>query len=212
MATRRRGEILVVAGTNGAGKSSVIGHFHRTAGSTIYNPDDVARKLRGIQPGLGVEEANARAWQRGVDELRKAIRTNGDFAFETTLGGTTVPSLLEEAHDCGLDVHVLYVALESSALHVERVKARARAGGHDIPEAKIHERYDSSRANLIHLLAKLASLRPYDNSAPPDPDTGDVEPLLILHVEESRVIECLENAAVPEWAREIVRTARSLAK
>ncbi len=136
MNSRRNGEILVVAGTNGAGKSSVIGHYHRTLGDTIYNPDEVARKLREIRPELTVPEANSQAWHRGVYELRNAIATGGAFAFETTLGGNTVPSLLERAADSGLDVHVLYVALSSADLHVERVKARARAGGHDIPVAR----------------------------------------------------------------------------
>jgi predicted ABC-type ATPase len=61
-------------------------------------------------------------------------------------------------------------------------------GGHDIPEDKIRTRYDSGRENLIRLLPKLASLHLYDNSALPDPETGFVEPRLILRLEKGQVI------------------------
>lgn len=203
----RRGEIVVLAGTNGGGKSSVGGHHLRAAGDTYYNPDEVARKLREFRPELSVKDANVQAWKRGVTELRKAIENHSDFAFETTLGGNTVPGLIEEAADQGLDVHMWYVALANADLHVHRVQERAARGGHDIPEAKIRERYDASRSNLVRLLPKLASLSVYDNSAPPDPPTGEVEPMLLLRMEAGRIVERVPSNEVPEWARMIMRAA-----
>jgi predicted ABC-type ATPase len=203
----RRGEIVVLAGTNGGGKSSVGGHHLRAVGDTYYNPDEIARRIREIRPELSQRDANAQAWERGVVELRKAIENHSDFAFETTLGGNTVPGLIEEAADRGLDVHMWYVGLASADLHVQRVRERATRGGHDIPEAKIRQRYDASRSNLVRLLPKLASLSVYDNSAPPDPETAEVEPMLVLRMEARRIVERVPPDEVPEWAREIMRTA-----
>jgi predicted ABC-type ATPase len=125
-----------------------------------------------------------------------------------TLGGDTITRLLEEALDRGLEVHVWYVALESADLHVQRVRERVAAGGHDIPEERIRSRCDSSRENLIRLLPKLTSLHLFDNTAPPDPETGTVEPRLILKMESGRILEVARDAQIPPWASGIVAAKR----
>jgi predicted ABC-type ATPase len=42
---RRRPALFVLAGVNGAGKSSVGGHLLEREGLTWFNPDDFAREL-----------------------------------------------------------------------------------------------------------------------------------------------------------------------
>jgi predicted ABC-type ATPase len=107
---------------------------------------------------MGLAEANSRAWLHGKRLLEKAIADRLNFAFETTLGGNTIPALLERAHSSRIAVRVWYVGLEGPELHISRVRARVEAGGHDIPAARIRERYDRSRDNLIRLLPKLTEL------------------------------------------------------
>lgn len=149
MRDKSRGTIFVLAGTNGAGKSSVLGAMLRESGADYYNPDEVARQLRKIQPRLSVTEANIKAWRKEIDFLRATIEDGGTFAFETTLGGRTVSRTILDAVAAGLDARMWYVGLESAELHLQRVKERVERGGHDIPEAKIRESYDSSHENLI---------------------------------------------------------------
>ncbi|MQA92208.1 MAG: ZTL protein [Gemmatimonas sp.] len=200
--------IRVLAGTNGAGKSSIGGAQLRRIGADYYNPDEVARALLKSGVVAGLPEANSLAWKRGVDELKRAIIQHSDFTFETTLGGATVTRLLSESADSGLEVHIWYVALESADLHVERVRARVAEGGHDIPEGRIRERYDASRRNLIRLLPRLTSLRVFDNSAPPDPETGFVEPRLLLHTALGSIVHVAPDP-LPAWVRPIVEAARA---
>jgi len=88
--------IFVLAGVNGAGKSSIGGSFLRANHRDYFNPDDAARQIRETT-GAPVEEANALAWQEGKLRLEFAIKTRSSFAFETTLGGNTIPRLLREA-------------------------------------------------------------------------------------------------------------------
>ena len=153
-------------------------------------------------------EANGLAWQQGRRLLERAIADRLDFAFETTLGGATMPRLLGEAARKGAEVRIWYVGLESLALHIARVRARVRQGGHDIPEADIRRRYDASRLNLIHLLPALAALRVYDNSAEADPARGKgPRPRLVLHLERGRVAGPLDLSATPAWAKPIVAAA-----
>jgi predicted ABC-type ATPase len=202
-----RPSIHVLAGTNGAGKSSVAGAALRKGGADYFNPDEATRMLVEANPGLTLEDANSRAWLEGKRLLEQAIDERLDFVFETTLGGSTITALLERAAESGLDVRIWYVGLASPELHIARVRARVAKGGHDIPEAKIRERYERSRINLIRLLPKLTSLRLYDNSDEGDPATEGPNPKLILHLEQGRIVEMMVLDEVPRWAKPIVLAA-----
>jgi predicted ABC-type ATPase len=160
------------------------------------------------RPGMKQSEANGAAWHQGRRLLERAIAERLDFAFESTLGGSTLPKLLALAADKDAEVHVLYIGLASPELHIARVKARVRAGGHDIPEADIRRRYEHSRLNLIRLLPKLASLRVYDNSAEADPARGRTpEPKLVLHMEKGRIRNPDDLPRTPDWAKPVVAAA-----
>lgn len=95
-----RPTITVLAGVNGAGKSSIGGTRLRELGAQYFNPDEAAAAIRG-EHECSVDEANARAWQEGKRRLESAIQHREDFAFETTLGGNTIPRLLANAADAG---------------------------------------------------------------------------------------------------------------
>src|SRR5688572_5180363 len=131
MPTPRRSRIHVIAGVNGAGKSSIAGAAFRDFGGEYYNPDEAAARLRHANPGIPVPESNSIAWHQGRRLLERAIAERLDFAFETTLGASTIPRLLAHATSIGIRVHIWYVGLASPELHIARVRARVRAGGHD---------------------------------------------------------------------------------
>jgi predicted ABC-type ATPase len=193
---------------NGAGKSSIGGAAFRASGADYYNPDEAARALMAANPGLRQPEANGAAWQQGKRLLERAIAGQLDFAFETTLGANTIPALLAKAASHGIEVHVWYVGLSSTALHIERVRERVRKGGHDIPEADIRRRYEHSRLNLIHLLPKIAALRVYDNSADGDPAAGKAPaPKLVLHRERAKILGPADLSRTPDWAKPLVAAA-----
>lgn len=203
--------IYVLAGVNGAGKSSIGGAAFRAFGADYYNPDEAARALMAVNPGLSQTEANAAAWRRGKELLEQAIAKRLDFAFETTLGANTIPRLLAEAASQGIEVHVWYAGLSSPDLHIERVRARVRKGGHDIPEADIRRRFENSRLNLVHLLPKLTALRLYDNSPEADPDTGQAPvPRLVLRMDHGKIAGPADLSQTPGWAKPIVAAALKL--
>jgi predicted ABC-type ATPase len=198
----------VLAGTNGAGKSSILGEMVLASGAEYFNPDEAARLLREANPRLAQEEANAAAWHEGKRLLERAIAEGLDYAFETTLGGATITRLLSKALVMGLEVRLWYVGLESAELHLERVRKRVERGGHDIPEDKIRERFDAGRRNLLRLLPSLTELKVFDNSAAADPHEGHApRPLLILHTAGGEVVEHCPLEECPEWAKPIVAAA-----
>lgn len=210
---RRRSCIYVLAGTNGAGKSSVAGAMLRRAGADYFNPDEATARIATANPGISASDANSAAWLQGKRLLERAVAERLDFAIETTLGGHTITAILQRALAAGIDVRMWFVGLSSPELHVARVRARAARGGHDIPEARIRERYDRSRINLISLMPRLTELRVFDNSVEADPHAGSApRPALILHLARGRILQMAGRADVPAWARPLVAAAVRIAK
>lgn len=200
--------IYVLAGVNGSGKSSIAGAMFRENGADYYNPDEAAREMRAARPALSQADANSAAWHRGFNLLTDAIAQRLDFAFETTLGASSIPRALAQAADNGVEIHVWYSGLATPELHLARVRSRVQRGGHDIPEAAIRRRFEHSRLNLITLLPKLTALRVYDNSAEGDPQAGKTPaPVLVLHCTRGKILNRADLPFAPDWAKPIVAAA-----
>lgn len=202
--------LFVLAGVNGAGKSSVGGALLAEHGLAWFNPDDYAREL-AANLQLDQTEANARAWTEGRDRLQAAIAGRVNHAFETTLGGSTIPALIRAAVKTH-DVIMLYCGLSTVEQHVQRVALRVVGGGHSIDEARIRERWTTSRTNLIRLLPQLTHLQVFDNSKEAAPGARIPLPLLVLETTRGKImLPAIDDAAAlratPGWARPIVQAA-----
>ena len=212
MAGNAPAHLYVVAGANGAGKSSIAGAMVRESGADYFNPDEAAHRIRSANPHLTQEAANSAAWHEGTRLLRRAIAERLHFAIETTLGGRTITALLADAASNGAQVHLWYAGLASPELHIARVQERVRRGGHAIPDEAIRGRFDSSRLNLIRLLPALAELRLYDNSTEANPRDGAApQPVLLLHTSRGAIVTMQALKDIPAWAKPIVGAALRVA-
>lgn len=201
-------KLYVLAGVNGAGKSSIGGAALQASGAEFFNPDIAAARLREQQPGLSAEQANGLAWTLGRHGLEKALAEGLTYAFETTLGGASITKLLLDGARAGAQVHLWYAGLATPELHLRRIAARVAAGGHDIPETKVRERFDASRSNLVKLMPHLASLRVYDNSFEADPRAGRrPQPVLLLQMQAGRAVAHAPLRSVPAWAKPLLAAA-----
>jgi len=201
-----RSRIVVVAGTNGAGKSSIDSGFLPEARDGYFNPDTFASAL--VAAGKAPAEANALAWRSGYERLRAAIDQGQSFTFETTLGGDSIIAELQRALKLAREVHALYVGLSSVDLHIDRVRARVARGGHDIPVAKIRERYAKSLANVITLIGAASSVQVFDNSQ----ETADGVPAarLVFRMRGKKIVEPSRSrllSTCPEWAKPLAAAA-----
>jgi predicted ABC-type ATPase len=202
--------LYVLAGVNGAGKSSIGGHLLERDRLAWFNPDTFARELKAAT-GCDQEAANAHAWQESIRRLDEATAKGLNHAFETTLGGKTVTAKILEATKTH-DVLIWFCGLSSPELHIARVKARVAAGGHPIPEEKIRERYGQAQLNLIILMPRVAFIAVYDNSAEAAFNSTVPDPLLVLEMEDGEIIspapdnlKALQRA--PEWTKPILEAA-----
>jgi predicted ABC-type ATPase len=118
------------------------------------------------------------------------------------LGGATIASSLGEPHRCGLKMRVWYCGLRDVELHIARVRASVKRGGHDIPESKIRERFDASREHLCTLVPSLYERLLYDNSAEADLFNGSApEAEKLLHYRDHKLLYLTK--AMPNWAKPI---------
>lgn len=205
--------LYVLAGVNGAGKSSTGGHILTTAGLTWFNPDTFARELIAIT-GCDQESANGKAWAEGVRRLDQAVAARQSYAFETTLGGRTIAAKIQAAARTH-DVIIWFCGLESPEHHLHRVQTRVSQGGHDIPEAKIRARYPRALQNLIALMPHLAHLSVYDNSTEAAIGQAIPDPQLVLELAARHLVKPAadDQAALeqtPNWAKALVEAALSL--
>src|SRR5699024_10135658 len=128
----------------------------------------------------------ALAWQKGVRRLEEAVRAGRHHAFETTLGGRSMPERILAA-TTSHEVMIWYCGLATPEQHLERVRARVARGGHDIPEALIHQRFQRSREHLIGLMPHLSRLQIHDNSQSAEPGQPIPDPVLLAQMENGRL-------------------------
>ena len=202
--------LFVLAGVNGAGKSSVGGHLLERQGLTWFNPDTFARELASAS-GCDQATANAHAWTESLRRLDEAVAARRDYAFETTLGGHTIAARIAAACETH-DVLIWFCGLASPDQHVARVRSRVAVGGHDIPEVRIRERYPRALQNLIGLMPRLAHLQVYDNSAEAPVGTPVTDPVLVLEVVHGRATwpprgDVKALIRTPTWAKPLVEAA-----
>ena len=65
--------IYVLAGANGAGKSSIGGAALLQHGVEYFNPDEAARRILAANPTIIQKDANSAAWHEGKRLLERAI-------------------------------------------------------------------------------------------------------------------------------------------
>jgi predicted ABC-type ATPase len=138
----------IIAGPNGAGKSTFAIQFlpDMVRCDNFINADMIAA---GISP-LNPENAQIAASRIFLKELRKNIHNKVDFAFETTLSGSSYLKMIKNLKANGWHIILFYLWIPSVEFSSARVKQRVEQGGHNIPEDAISRRYSKSIKNLMN--------------------------------------------------------------
>jgi predicted ABC-type ATPase len=169
MASKLRSEapiLWMVAGRNGSGKSSLYGDVGTEAldkSVWIINPDLLTERIEQVE-GLTAREANIQAVVRVEAWLEASINAYQTIGVETVLSTDKYRRLVLIAKQQQFEFRLTYIILQSPDLNVERVRLRAKKGGHDVVEAKIRERWAKSLAQLPWFLDHADWATIYDNS------------------------------------------------
>jgi predicted ABC-type ATPase len=155
--------LTIIAGSNGCGKSTLTSSARdKFQQAPVLDPDAIAKSIQETldNPNNSDIEAGKRVL-RLAEEL---IASRQSFTVETTLSGSTYLRMAARAKRTGFNIMVILVGTTSVEINIERIKARVKKGGHDVPEDDQRRRYPRTLANMKRLLpdADLAVI--LDNS------------------------------------------------
>ena len=160
-----RPQLWLLAGGNGAGKSTFYRLFLQPRGVAFINADAIAREI-------APEAAEAASYEAAIIAsrlCRKALASRTSFCFETVFSHPSKIDLLGEARAAGYEVNLVFIYLSDSALHLARVQQRVTEGGHYVPDDKVASRLPRTQANIAAALPLCDTLLVFDNSSADDP-------------------------------------------
>lgn len=125
-------------GPNGSGKTTFAAEVltPELPDYPYVNADEIARQRWPANPEAQAYEAA----QVAADTRTQLIASGRSFVAETVFSHPSKLDLIRVAQASGYQV-ALHVMLVPEELAVKRVEYRVRAGGHNVPEHKIRERY-----------------------------------------------------------------------
>ena len=194
--------LIVYAGANGAGKSSLRAGGGDSVDFEI-DPDRIARQINPADP----RSVDFAAGKQALRLFDRTLAEGRSLSLETTLTGRTVLGRMQAAKDAGYEVTLRYVAVNDATINIDRVQARVVQGGHWIEPATVRRRVASSLENLPAAMAIADRSVLLDNSGPAHRQ--------MLHVERGQVVS--EAPDPPPWlagqapriAAELERVARA---
>ena len=152
----KKPEIIVFAGPNGSGKTTV------TKLAKIIEPYINADEIKRTNYCTDLEAAQL------AEKMREeCIAQKKSFTFETVLSTDRNLKLLQNAKENGYFIRCIYVLTRNPDINVARVESRAANGGHSVPLDKIRSRYKRAIALIPELVKVCDVLHIYDNSTLP---------------------------------------------
>jgi predicted ABC-type ATPase len=152
----------LVVGPNGAGKSTFVEFtlVPLLPRSVFVNADEIAKQQWPEDPLAHAYDAALVA----ADTRARLIELSRSFIAETVFSHPSKLELIDtaQAADYTVALHVLLIPEE---LAVQRVGHRVSAGGHDVPEEKIRQRYQRLWPLVAAAISRCESATVYDNSA-----------------------------------------------
>ena len=157
-------QVLLIAGANGAGKSTVAPWLMRELGIRVcLNADDIAGGLSPADPAAAAVAAGREMHAR-MEVLRER-RTS--FAVETTLSGRSLLGRLRSLKSAGYVSRLVFLWVPSAEVAVERVRLCVAHGGHDVPEEDIRRRHPRGVHNFERIYRLVVPFwRVYHGAAP----------------------------------------------
>ncbi|PHV05759.1 hypothetical protein CSQ96_18750 [Janthinobacterium sp. BJB412] len=168
-----RPQLIFIAGANGSGKSTFREILRR---ADLTEPHGAYQYL----PYLNVDEhyaallktapsatfAAAIAWRNG--QISTFINDKQSFIVETLLDEGKL-GYIKSARKRGFETTIYFLGLASADLAVERVKVRAAAGGHDVPEERVRKKWADALTSANKSITRADTVAFYDNSTETGP-------------------------------------------
>jgi len=185
-------KLIVVAGPNGSGKTTITEKLLRhewMEGCVYINPDFIAQQEFG---DWNSPEAVIKAVNLAKEMRENCLSSKTSMAFETVFSTHEKVEFVRRARLAGFFIRLFFVCTNDPSINAQRVALRVMEGGHDVPIPKIISRYYRSIANCIEASPWIDRAYFYDNSAP------DADPFLMFRVSDGKIAKIYSDMA--PWA------------
>ena len=189
--------MIVIAGPNGSGKTSVTQKFlhHEWAEGTLYiNPDEVAQDKFG---DWNSAEAVMNAARYCAALREECLKNRTSFVFETVMSADDKVDFIIRAKQAGFFLRLFFISTRHPSINAARIAERVMKGGHDEPISKIISRYYKSIANCKTVLPVVDRLYVYDNSV--DGQDAKLQFRLV-----DGAVKKIYVPEIPEWAQALL--------
>jgi predicted ABC-type ATPase len=190
-------KLLIVAGPNGSGKTSVTDRILKhewIEGCEYINPDNIAKEVFG---DWNSPDAVMKAAQHAAAAREDCIVNGRSLIFETVLSAPDKISFIQNAKQKGYFIRLFFIGTDNPRINAARIAHRVMMGGHDVPISKIISRYYKSVANCNLLVPVVDRLYVYDNSI------DDEFPQLLFRASNGKLTK--QYAPINDWAKIIFR-------
>ena len=133
---KRKKQLWVLAGGNGAGKSTFYHTRLAPTGMPFVNADILAKQIYPQAPELHSYDAAMIAAQMRLQLLQEGE----SFCFETVFSHPSKIDFVAEAKAMDYEVILVFIHLHIVSLNQARIAQRVFEGGHNVPNEKIINR------------------------------------------------------------------------
>ncbi|MCP4625233.1 MAG: AAA family ATPase [bacterium] len=186
-------QLWILAGGNGAGKTTFYNLFLAPKGIKFVNADIIAIAIRPENP----ESVSYEAAYLAEQIREKLLEQSVSFCFETVFSHVSKIDFVANAKARGYEVVLVYIHLATVELNEARVHQRVTEGGHDVPDNKIRNRIPRTMQYIGSVLPLVSEARLLDNSYRNDP----FQQVSIVRRGKRHWVK----NPLPHWAEEILR-------
>ncbi len=186
-------QLWLLAGGNGAGKSTIYRTQLESFGLPFINADILAKQIFPEQPEQHSYEA-AKIAEAMRSQLLQEGRT---FCFESVFSHPSKIDFVAQAKALDYEIVLVFIHLDLVSLNQARVVQCVGEGGHHVPEDKVSSRIPRALHNIHKILPLCDHSYLLDNSRQDDPFQQIVE----IHNGQIALIKDL----LPEWAKGMLR-------
>lgn len=186
-------QLWLLAGGNGAGKSTFYEQFLEPRGIRIVNADRIAHAINEKSPERASYDAAQLAERIRYHLLQQGI----SFCFETVFSHHSKIDFMADAKAHGYEIILVFLHLDNPALNLARVSQRVSQGGHDVPEDKVRSRLPRTFEYVKQAMPLADEVHLLDNSSHEHP----LQRIATVRKGQAQV----HTTTPPIWALEMLR-------
>jgi predicted ABC-type ATPase len=174
-------QLWLLAGGNGAGKSTFYRIYLEPQGMPFVNADLLARQLFPDEP-------EARSYEAAIiaGEIRAQFLQEGrTFCFETVFSHPSKIDFIAQSKVMGYEIVLVFIHLENVALNHARIAQRISEGGHHVPAEKVINRIPRTLTYVQQALPLCDYVYILDNSRADNP----FQQIAVLHHNQLKIIK-----------------------